>query len=123
MWCLKSYEGFHQKTYWDVNRWSYGWGAKAKNRNDIIDLDSANYLVRENFQNQYDRISKTYPNLDRFTALMISVLDYNIGEIGQGLHKALEAGDKIQIAHWVQKYNKTAKGCILYTSPSPRDRG
>ena len=112
-WLLKAHEGIHLEPYWDINRWSYGYGTKAVSKHSRITFREAEAQVKVDIQKHYDVIRKKYKNLDRFTTLIVAVLDYNIGSIGKNLDAALKVGNKKRIAKWIRKYNKSAKGDVL----------
>lgn len=111
MWLLKSHESYRPTAYWDINRWSVGWGTISK-KGGTIDLNTADIKTRDHYNRVYKNIRKRYPNLRRWHALVLAVTDYNVGNFGPSLERAIATGDAHKIAKQIKRYHRTALGEI-----------
>lgn len=110
LWLLKSAEGFSSASYWDVNRYTSGFGTTAKN-DERITLEEAHDRTNCTFDKKYASISDRYPNLDEWTKLILTVMDYNLTKgFGTKLEAAIATGDKYKIANKMRLYVNNAKG-------------
>lgn len=110
MWLLKSFEGLHFKPYWDVIQYTNGWGMRTNNPKETIDIHEANERTLKEYNRVYNDISIRYPNLGRWERLILSCMDYNVGNFGKRLDKAIKSGDKKSIAKMMRKYVHDSKG-------------
>lgn len=113
---LKRYESLRTSSYWDIKRWSIGWGTKSY-RGEKISLEEADRRTDEHFSKIYRSIVKEFPNLTPWQASILSVMKYNVGSFGPQLKKAIRSGDSAQIALVMKRYvyagGVKLKGLIL----------
>tara|TARA_R100001377_G_scaffold85310_1_gene71486 strand:+ start:23243 stop:23980 length:738 start_codon:yes stop_codon:yes gene_type:complete len=106
---LKSCESFRPTAYWDVNQWTNGWGTKSK-EGEVISLKEANKRAAKEFNRVYQNLDERFPKLDRWTKLVLSVTDYNVGHFGKQLNSAINSGNRIEIARVMKLYFRDANG-------------
>jgi GH24 family phage-related lysozyme (muramidase) len=106
---LKSCESFRPTAYWDVNQWTNGWGTKSK-EGEVISLKEANKRASKEFNRVYSSLDKRFPKLERWTKLVLTVTDYNVGHFGEQLNSAINSGNKVEIARVMKLYFRDANG-------------
>lgn len=105
-WLIPSFEGFRSSPYWDVSRYSWGYGTQAPGATGTITeqqaLAAMRQVVADNYNKLYPLITRTLtPN--QWGALMS--FSYNEGEgNGENLVDDINAGDDTVLeTHW-KKY-------------------
>lgn len=105
-WLIPQFEQFKSSPYWDVSRWSWGYGTQAPGPTGIITRDQALQDMRTVVNDNYNYLSEviTRPlNANQWGALMS--FTYNEGEgNGDNLVDDINAGnDAVLEPHW-KKY-------------------
>jgi len=102
--------GFHSLPYWDVNRWSSGWGTKAMSKTEKITRAEGDRRCRNHFTEVFNRFSKQYPQYSRWERLILSCTLYNVSGFGPDMKSFLAKGDREAIARQLLLYDNDADG-------------
>jgi GH24 family phage-related lysozyme (muramidase) len=102
-------ESLRLRAYWDINRYSIGYGTISY-RGERITFAEAIRRAEKEFLRVIVNLYEKYPHLDDQTLVGLAILDYNIGEIGYNLNRAIEDHDKRRIAYWMKQYFNDANG-------------
>lgn len=100
---LASMEGFSATSYWDVSRWSWGYGTQAPGPNETITRDAAADEMMRHVSVDYSTLKKiiTQPlSVNQWTALLS--FSYNLGPgNAQKLVPLINTGDYMALgAKW-----------------------
>lgn len=80
---LKEEEGFRHDSFWDVSRWSWGYGTLAPGPDCFIAEKDADGELRESVQGALLFLPRIFPLFDGFDAVRAESLAdfaYNVGE-------------------------------------------
>lgn len=103
-----SLEGFSSCAYWDVSQWSNGYGTKALNRWECIDLKTAKLRMVKHLELDSKHVLRHYHQATQSEHDALVSYCYNAGRAGcEKALKLVAKGDKAS-ASWVmrQKVNK-----------------
>lgn len=105
---IKRFEGFRSTPYWDVSRWSWGYGTRAPGSSGTITTDQATADLIAHAQDDYDTLAPriTRPLLiNQWAALLSFAYEEGTGNPGAGaLVNDINAGDdRVLETHW-KKY-------------------
>lgn len=105
---IKQFEGFRSTPYWDVNRWSWGYGTRAPGSSGTITRDEATAELEAHSQDDYNVLAPqiTRPLMvDQWAALLSFAYQEGTGNPGAGaLVDDINAdNDAVLETHW-KKY-------------------
>ncbi len=114
---ITQYEGFRSKAYWDVKRWSVGYGQPANSKWVTISKEDALKFVKERVSYINKRLKINGFNLSPLKqAILIDfAFQYGITKfVKSTFAKKIKAGDfksaKFQLARWVYIGDKVSSG-------------
>ena len=105
---IKQSEGYQEKPYWDVNRWSVGYGTKADGPNEQADR----FTLESRFEDEVTKaatfVDSVAPHLDAGTRAALTSLTYETGEkwATSGLGDAIRNGDLLHAQQIFLQYNQ-----------------
>lgn len=105
---IKQFEGFRSTPYWDVSRWSWGYGTRAPGSSGTITRDQATAELEAHSQDDYNVLAPqiTRPLMvDQWAALLSFAYQEGTGNPGAGaLVDDINAdNDAVLETHW-KKY-------------------
>lgn len=103
---LQSEEGFSATPYWDVSRWSWGYGTQAPGPGGTIDRDTAADDMMKHVMQDYDYLKKliTMPLTANQWGALLS-FSYNLGPgNADNLVDNINRGDYIALGEQWNKY-------------------
>jgi len=124
---IKQEEKFSPQSYWDISRWSWGYGTLAPGPGTFIHLEDADKELRKSVQDALSFLPRVFPLFDGFDATRAECLAdmaYNLGETRlrkfnkmiRAINKIppdwLEASYQAQESQWFRQVGGRAKRII-----------
>ena len=112
---IKGKEGFRENAYWDVSRWSIGYGTPAKKGDKISQDDALTELENETAKIDKVLSKKITIDLPQESKTALTSFLYNLGlgifdkPSSQKLLKAINDKDKKEIEKQYLQFNKVRK--------------
>jgi lysozyme len=107
-WLIPQFEGFRSMPYWDVSRWSWGYGTQAPGETGTITRAQALVDMRAHVQNDFNTL---YPQITRtltpqqWGALLSFAYQEGTGNPGAGaLVDDINSGDDSRLETHFKKY-------------------
>lgn len=106
---LKEVEGYRDKMYYcGAGAPTIFWGKKIEKGKEAyyesLDKKEQQYLFRDDFLERYTTVEKKYPHLVQREKLAVTLLMWNVGNLGKDLDKALKEYDISNIEKYWMKY-------------------
>lgn len=124
-WLIPSFESFSATPYWDVSRYSWGYGTPAPGSTGTITREQALVEMRKHIDNDYAYLQSLISrNLSANQWAALLSFTYNEGQgNGDNLVPNINAGDDAALETQWKLYNKVhAEDGSLYTSDDLVDR-
>ena len=102
---IVGWEGFHSTSYWDVSRWSIGFGTPANNEHETITQEQALDLMGIDLAKRAKKLAKQInfvPTPNQATALLSAA--FNLGSVPAMVIEYCNAGDYSEAALELRKY-------------------
>lgn len=103
---IPTVEGFRATSYWDVSRWSWGYGTEAPGPNETITRDAAADEMMKHIMNDYDYLKKlvTMPlNANQWAAFLSFAYNEGTGN-ADNLVDNINRGDYMALGEQWAKY-------------------
>lgn len=107
---IKQSEGYSEKPYWDVDRWSIGYGTAASGPDEKADRFALEGRFEDKITEAANFVDSVAPHLDLGTRAALTSLTYETGQkwASSGLGEAIKQGDLLHAQQLFLQYNQVA---------------